>query len=88
MEATKPQAQKTDKSQAILELYLPQIQKTIEQRQRTKRQNVSHVTNQIHHAVRDSKPLSRYLAGYDAMTIPLVEKLPDRLQDWIFSLHT
>lgn len=41
------------------------------------------VSEQIYNAVADSRPLTRYLAGYDVQGIPFITLLPDRIYDMI-----
>lgn len=48
--------------------------------------NVLVTSHQIYHAINDSKPLTRYLAGIDVQFIPFISLLPDSIYDIVVKI--
>jgi len=86
--AIKEQDSKSTASKDVVALYKPQLEAGMKQRERfaASRGPVWKISDVLENAVRDSSPLSCYLAGNDAQALPFLEKLPETLQDWIFTL--
>jgi NAD(P)-dependent dehydrogenase (short-subunit alcohol dehydrogenase family) len=71
--------------QIINRYYALEQEQTAKREKHHKLQPVSYVIEQLDAAVRDRYPLTTYQAGMDANMTLLFDKLPDRVQDYIFS---